>query len=120
MVHRTAILMVRKLTRRARRQLFEDSKWDHPLYSADKTPAEGRMKGLMKGLYPVTRTKDYLNQGIVFRNCIEVLTINAGNYEDTQDAHTGIRFASYQCTNSLDNFIIISTRKCNSRLKIFN
>lgn len=49
------------------------------------------MKGLMKGLYPVTRTREYLGQGIVFRDCVRVMTVNYGTYAHSEEAHAGIK-----------------------------
>lgn len=90
MVFLTTIRLARRLSRRQKIKIREASKWDHPLYGPDKTPPEGKMKGLMKGLYPVTRTREYLKQGIIFRDCVKVMTINHGTYENMKDSHEGI------------------------------
>lgn len=91
MVFLTRTLLVRRLSRRQKTKLYEASKWSHPLYGANNTPAEGQMKGLMKGLYPATRTREYLRQGIEFRDCVKVMTINYGTYDNMKDSHSGIR-----------------------------
>nr|XP_039249974.1 28S ribosomal protein S25, mitochondrial-like [Styela clava] len=91
MVFLTRALFVRRFSRQQKIKLKDLSQWSHPLYGSEQTPVEGRMKGLMKGLYPVTRTREYLRQGIVFRDCVKVMTINYGNYEDGENNHEGIR-----------------------------
>uniref|UniRef100_H2ZEG9 Small ribosomal subunit protein mS25 n=1 Tax=Ciona savignyi TaxID=51511 RepID=H2ZEG9_CIOSA len=55
---------------------------------ADK---QSPMKGLMSGKYPITKTKQYLNQGIVLRDSVRIMSINYGNYENNYEAHSGVR-----------------------------
>lgn len=43
-----------------------------------KTPLH--IKGMMKGKNPITRTSQYLEEGIVFRDCVKVVTIHYGDY----------------------------------------
>lgn len=93
MVFLTALRFGKRLSRARKTKIFTASQWDHPLYGSQRTPPEGRMKGLMKGLYPVTRTREYLRQGIIFRDSVKVMTVNYGTYENAEhlkESHKGV------------------------------
>nr|CAB3264003.1 28S ribosomal protein S25, mitochondrial-like [Phallusia mammillata] len=41
-------------------------------------------KLMMKGRNPIIRTRQYLEEGIVFRDCVKILTIHFGDYNDNE------------------------------------
>ncbi|XP_002131443.2 small ribosomal subunit protein mS25-like [Ciona intestinalis] len=52
---------------------------------------QNAMKGLMSGKHPIIKTKQYLDQGIVLRDGVKIMTMHYGNYESNYESHSGIR-----------------------------
>ena len=50
-----------------------------------------KIKGLMHGKHPVIQTKQYLEQGIILRDCVKIMTIHYGDYATNFESHEGVR-----------------------------
>jgi len=50
------------------------------------------IRGHMKGLHPITRTKQYLEQGIMFRNCVKIMALHYSDDESSYESHQGLRW----------------------------
>merc|ERR1712136_564611 len=49
------------------------------------------IQGLMHGKHPVTQTTQYLEQGIILRDCVKIMTIHYGDYQNNYESHEGVR-----------------------------